>query len=184
MWFYEKNGTQEGPVEAEEIRNRLNSGEFSVSTLIWREGLEEWMPLGQVSEFSPSPQTTMVTQSQPQPGQPMSPVVAQPPSSGMSLASIILGILSLVLAFNCGSILGIPAVILGHLGRKQIRESVMPMSGAGMATAGLVMGYLSTVLTVVALIGAALFFGFAAKSASSSSPSFTPSLSPSAPTSP
>ena len=180
MWFYEKNGAQEGPVEAEEIRSRLNSGEFSVSTLIWREGLEEWMPLGQVSEFSPSPQTTMVTQ--PQPGQPMSPVVAQPPSSGMSLASMILGILSLVLAFNCGSILGIPAVILGHLGRKQIRESVMPMSGAGMATAGLVMGYLSTVLTVVALIGAALFFGFAAKSASSSS-SF-PIISPSGPTSP
>ena len=187
MWFFEKNGAQEAPVEAEEIRLRMNSGELSISTLIWREGMEAWTPLGKVAEFSPSSPAlhgaSLPSASGPStPGQPvsgalaMSPMVSMP-SSGMALASMILGIVSILMMFSCaiGVVFGIPGAICGHLGRKQIRESAVPMSGAGMAMAGLVMSYLVIALTVVGVIGLVAFYGVMENSATSSGFGFPPS---------
>jgi len=44
----------------------------------------------------------------------------------------------------------IPAIILGHMARKQIRQT--GEQGAGMATAGLVLGYIGVALTVLFVI--------------------------------
>jgi len=53
---------------------------------------------------------------------------------------MILGILSML----CFSFLtGIPAIILGHISRSNIRKSMGRLKGDGMALAGLVMGYIS-----------------------------------------
>ena len=91
----------------------------------------------------PSPQT--------QPPQGQYPPQAQPyrgqyqPSSaqetdGKATASLVLGILSLL----CFSVLtGIPAIILGHMSKANIRRSMGRLKGDGMATAGLIMGYIS-----------------------------------------
>ncbi len=57
----------------------------------------------------------------------------------------VLGILSI----TCFWILaGIPAIILGHLSHSAIRKSMGRLKGDGMAIAGLVMGYASTVLGI------------------------------------
>lgn len=58
-------------------------------------------------------------------------------NNGMAIASLVLGLLCV----PSGGVLGLPAVITGHLARKQIRET--QESGDGMATTGLVLGYLS-----------------------------------------
>jgi hypothetical protein len=50
----------------------------------------------------------------------------------------------------------VPAVILGHLSRKSIRESMGRLKGDGMAMAGLIMGYLSMATTPIVLIIAAI----------------------------
>jgi len=57
--------------------------------------------------------------------------------------SMWLGIVSL---FCLGPLTGIPAIICGHIARKQIRETAQ--DGNGMALAGLILGYISLVLFI------------------------------------
>lgn len=77
----------------------------------------------------------------------------EPEQKGMSIASLILGIISLVLF--CFWYLSLPcaiiAIILGVMGRKK--------GGKGMATAGIVLGAIAIVLVVVILILAAVGIG-------------------------
>ena len=65
-----------------------------------------------------------------------------------ALWSMILGILSLVC---CGLFTGIPAIILGHMGKKEI-DLAPGQTGRGMAQAGFIMGIIGTVLSVVGTI--------------------------------
>lgn len=65
--------------------------------------------------------------------------------AGSAVASLVLGLLSLVLC--CFT--GLPAIICGHLARGKIRRSNNAFSGHGMATAGLVLGYVTTTLTLL-----------------------------------
>ena len=61
-------------------------------------------------------------------------------TDGKAVVSLILGILSLTFF----SILaGIPAVVVGHISRSNIKKSMGRLKGEGMALAGLIMGYIS-----------------------------------------
>lgn len=51
-WFYAKGGSQQGPVDADELRAKVATGEVSASDLVWREGMRDWAPLGDVPELS------------------------------------------------------------------------------------------------------------------------------------
>jgi type II secretory pathway pseudopilin PulG len=74
-------------------------------------------------------------------------------TDGKATASLVLGILSLL----CLSIFaGIPAIILGHMSKANIRRSMGRLKGDGMATAGLVMGYISGAAIPLILIIAAI----------------------------
>ncbi|MCF6313272.1 MAG: GYF domain-containing protein [Verrucomicrobiales bacterium] len=44
-WFYEKEGKQEGPVDAAELIRLLEAGAVSSKCLVWREGMESWLPM-------------------------------------------------------------------------------------------------------------------------------------------
>jgi hypothetical protein len=63
---------------------------------------------------------------------------------------MILGILSIVAA--CGLLTGVPALILGSLAKKEIAASGGSQSGEGMATAGVVLGWISVAITVLLLV--------------------------------
>lgn len=83
-----------------------------------------------------------------------------PPSpvktSRMAVTSLVLGIFSLL----CLSILaGIPAVILGHKSRGQIRNSAGALQGSGLAMGGLITGYLSIALFLISIPIAIAAFG-------------------------
>jgi hypothetical protein len=52
------------------------------------------------------------------------------------VASLLLGLVSLFPVF------GILAIVFGHIARSQIRKSAGRQKGAGMALAGLILGYL------------------------------------------
>lgn len=41
-----------GPMSEEAIRRQIESGEVGVNSLVWREGFEEWRPLGQVRDLA------------------------------------------------------------------------------------------------------------------------------------
>jgi hypothetical protein len=77
---------------------------------------------------------------------PASAVLA--PQSGLAITSLVLGILSLVCF---GFLAGIPAVICGHLARGRVRQLPRQYGGAGFALAGMIMGYVSIVVSLLIL---------------------------------
>jgi prepilin-type processing-associated H-X9-DG protein len=76
----------------------------------------------------------------------------EPRTSGKAVASLVLGLLSLV----CTLFTGIPAIILGALGLSDIERSQGQIKGKGMATAGIVLGGLGSTLVVAAMLIALL----------------------------
>ncbi len=78
----------------------------------------------------------------------------QPPkTSGKAVAALILGIINALCLF-VGFPFAILAVIFGHMGRTEVKQSQGTMTGAGMATTGLVLGYMSAPMVLIALIAA------------------------------
>jgi len=66
------------------------------------------------------------------------------PTNPLAIVSLVLGILGLVLFFGVASI---PAVITGHIARRQIRER--DEEGAGIALAGLILGWIGIALVAL-----------------------------------
>lgn len=89
---------------------------------------------------------------------------AQPrPNNSMALVSLIAGIAGLTLVPFIGSVV---AVITGHMARKEIART--GEEGSGLATAGLVTGWIGVGLGALALIATLLFFGIFAAAVGSS----------------
>ena len=51
QWYYSKMGLKQGPVPDEELRLKIRRGEIGETTLVWRDGMADWLPLSQVSEL-------------------------------------------------------------------------------------------------------------------------------------
>lgn len=76
------------------------------------------------------------------------------PTSGLAVASLILGIAGIVLSFAVFTLLAsVAAVVTGHMALKRIREN-SGFGGRGLAIAGLVLGYIgAAILAITLLIG-------------------------------
>ena len=84
----------------------------------------------------------------------MPPPVAQKKTPGMAVASLVLGIVSLL----GGAILLVPtilAIVFGHISYSKIRKDPS-LGGSGLAIAGFVMGYVSILFGFVMLMMAAM----------------------------
>ncbi len=81
------------------------------------------------------------------------------PTSSSATVSLIFGILSWVVLPVIGAII---AIIAGHMARREIQASNGQLGGSGMATAGLVLGYVHIGLAVLACVGFVLLIGFGA----------------------
>jgi hypothetical protein len=73
-------------------------------------------------------------------------------TSTLATVSLVAGIASWVILPFIGAVV---AVITGHMAKNEIRSSSGRLTGDGMATAGLVLGYIQIGLTVVACCCAA-----------------------------
>jgi hypothetical protein len=140
QWYYGENGQRQGPVSEADLGSLIAAGRIGPATLIWREGMAQWMPLGYVSSqggldvLPPSSDYDLLRPAT---------------TSGLAIASLVCGIVSLV---SCMIFLGIPAVICGHMAMRQIANSRNLVNGQGMALAGLVCGYLTSLLTLSFLV--------------------------------
>ncbi len=85
---------------------------------------------------------------------PQTRVVAE--TSGWAIFSLIAGILGWLGVVGVG---GIAAIIAGHIAKNQIRSSYGRIGGDGLATVGLVLGYLNVGLAVFGGCLALLVFG-------------------------
>ncbi|HXZ70702.1 MAG TPA: DUF1707 and DUF4190 domain-containing protein [Streptosporangiaceae bacterium] len=87
---------------------------------------------------------------------PVWPVAAAPPAgtNSMAIASMVLG----VAEFFTMGLTAVPAVICGHIARRQMRMT--QQRGEGLATSGLVLGYMAiifwAVLIAASLVGVAI----------------------------
>jgi len=164
QWYYSKNSTQIGPVADAELRAKLASGEVIGTDLVWREDMADWRAVAGVEELRDAlARYPLAAPMVPAGGvsSPYAPPHAQPqaaggmpvplPTSGLAVASLVCGIMSLV---TCMFLPGIPAVICGHLALNHLSRPAVRMTGRGMAVAGLVMGYLS----IAVLAGLVLLF--------------------------
>lgn len=67
-------------------------------------------------------------------------------TNGMAIAALVCGVAQVFLWF----LAAIPAIVLGHMARKQIRQT--GEQGDGMALAGMILGYIGLALTVLFVI--------------------------------
>ncbi len=74
------------------------------------------------------------------------PPIANLVTSDVAVASLMLGIVALLCL---GPLAGIPAIICGHLARRRIRQAPNRLRGQGMALAGLILGYVASILFVL-----------------------------------
>ena len=47
-WYYAENGRQTGPIDDAQLEALAREGRILFDTLVWREGMTEWQPYGQV----------------------------------------------------------------------------------------------------------------------------------------
>ncbi len=50
-WYLEDNGKPKGPMSLGSLKRYLQSGEYSSSTLVWREGMDDWVPADTVESL-------------------------------------------------------------------------------------------------------------------------------------
>jgi hypothetical protein len=87
-------------------------------------------------------------------GAPMMPAqygAPGPKTNGLAIAGMVVGIAAIPLICLCGVgfFMGIVAIILSAIARRQIRESNGAAGGSGMALAGLICGIVATALGVI-----------------------------------
>ena len=92
----------------------------------------------------------------PPPG-PMPPgAVMTRPTNQMAIVSLVAGIAGYVIPHPF--IAGIVAIVTGHMARNQIRQT--GEEGSGLATAGLILGYVHLALSILLVIGIVIFVIF------------------------
>ena len=147
-WYYEKQGELIGPIDAASMSEMISSGQLTGETPVWRDGLIGRQPIAGVPELAGY---------LPDPSAPTSQAGVQPvaathvrssaPTSGLAVASLVLGIISLALfclvpiSLPCGII----GLILGLSANKG--PSKQPLATAGIVTS--IIGSLISVLLVV-----------------------------------
>lgn len=70
-----------------------------------------------------------------------------------AIVSLVLGILGIT---SCYIVSGLPALIVGYLARREIKDSPETQDGNGLAVAGIVLGWISVGLTVVLAVSIVL----------------------------
>ncbi len=51
-WYYSKNGSQLGPISEQEFAAKVGSGQILATDLVWKEGMTDWKPLSQCTEYA------------------------------------------------------------------------------------------------------------------------------------
>jgi len=150
-WYYEKQRELIGPIDAATMRDMISSGGLTGATPVWRDGLIGRQPIATIPELAGY---------LPDPSAPASQAAVQPvaathvrssaPTSGLAVASLVLGIISLALfclipiSLPCGII----GLILGLSANKG--PSKQPLATAGIVTS--IVGGLISVLLVVGAV--------------------------------
>jgi len=133
-WYYTRGGEELGPVNASQIKQLIGIGDVVGDDYVWMESMDNWQRVADVPDFSRqlAPQGSAAA-------------AGSPPGavSGMAVASLVLGLLGFTII---GAVL---AIVFGHVAQAQIRQSQGALCGKGLALAGLILGYLVIIPSVI-----------------------------------
>lgn len=87
-------------------------------------------------------------------------------TSSLAVVSLIMGIVGWTVFPFLGSLI---AIVTGHMARAEIRRQPQGLEGDGLAVAGLVLGWLAVIGSILVVVGFVLFFGGLALFAASQS---------------
>jgi len=149
QWLYVIEGQQLGPVAFPVLYEMVRHGDLRPDCMVWTEGMTAWARMDQVPELlsalgaaPPNPYTQA----------PIGYGMGQAGNSGMAIASLVLGIVGLVLCWV--PLLGLAASIVGLiLGIKGQRST-----GKGMAIAGIVLSSIGLFISAIIFIAWASMF--------------------------
>jgi hypothetical protein len=158
-WFFAKGTAQRGPVALEFIFDSLRAGTLTAHDMVWRDGMAQWTPTGQVPELAgafssatpaippaqPAAFATSAAAARMAPGFGQSYYSQTPPQhSALAITSMVLGIVGM-----CGFCVstGIPALICGIIALNAMKRTG-DVRGRGMAIAGVVLGSISIVIAI------------------------------------
>ena len=159
QWYYTQNGQQAGPVDEAQLSAMVAAGQLAASDMVWKDGMAAWLPVSAVPELSGgaaaqpfAPQQYGASQP---PGQPLNYggyAPAQPYGGGVSYRkdaqnAMICSIVGVV----CCVILAIVGLVQGTKAKNNMRASGN-MDVEGMATAAIIIGWISIGLTAVGII--------------------------------
>ena len=148
------DGKEYGPVSAEILREWIGQRRASGQTRVQAEGSADWKALSELPEFTAAlASAPRAAAPPPLPGAPAK--TPQGKTSGMAVASLVLGILGF-----CG-ITAIIGLILGIAAQVRISKSGGRLKGSGLAIAGIVVSGIMLLLSL--LIGAAFLLPALAK---------------------
>ncbi|HLP06876.1 MAG TPA: GYF domain-containing protein, partial [Opitutaceae bacterium] len=160
MFYLAINRVQSGPFAENEVRQRAARGEFGPGDLCWCEGWPQWRRIAEVfppaAEPPPLPSAAATPPAMPPATRPSGPGAGGAPTSGMAVASLVCG-LGVFVLFPFFFLLAPAAVILGHLAKGKIKGAGGRLAGAGLATAGLLCGYVGGG-ALLALVSTIAFF--------------------------
>lgn len=145
-------------IDGDETPAAESVGELDVDA--FEEAPEEFLEEKGKEEALPADGASMVPAPPAPPPPPPPPAVDHSPAaqtSGMAIASLVMGIAGWTLFPLLGSIL---AIVFGYAARREIRQRPDELTGEGLAVAGLVLGWLMVGLSVVGLCLAALALCF------------------------
>lgn len=170
QYHVSRDGHQLGSVSETDLKKGLGDGRYLATDLVWRDGMAEWKPLGEVMGLpaqpaSPSPAAAGATPARVGlrgPAAPVAPTApaprfgsrtalpegVNPPNSGLAVTSMVAGIISVLLC-GLGGIGSLVAIICGHKATSRIDGSGGTEGGRGMALAGLIMGYISLIPAII-----------------------------------
>jgi hypothetical protein len=87
-------------------------------------------------------------------------------TSSLAVVSLVMGIVGWTVFPFLGSLV---AIVTGHMARAEIRRQPQALEGDGLAVAGLVLGWLAVIGSILVVVAFVLFFGGLALFAASQS---------------
>jgi hypothetical protein len=114
-------------------------------------------PPGHAASGYPPPSYGKQNYAQPGYAQPY-PYQAGRPTEGLAIAALIVSCAAVlgICAYGVGGVLGVVGAALGHAARRRIARN--GTDGAGMALAGIIVGWIMAGLSVIAIVLLVLFF--------------------------
>ena len=140
------DGKEYGPISIEQMRKWIAEGRVNAQTRVQAAGGGEWKTAAEFPELGLASLAGVSGAASAPP--PLSAGQAGGQQKGLAITSFVLGLLSLVCF---GLLAGIPAIICGHVARDRAQRLPGLYGGAAFALAGLIMGYVSLLVTLVIL---------------------------------